>query len=34
MQRSGSETSALGMPWRLWKILSVSVPLKRLLDSC
>ena len=34
MQRNGSETKALGMPSREWKILSVSVPVKRLLASC
>mgnify|MGYP005653105875 CR=1 FL=1 len=34
MQRRGSETRALGTPRREWKILSVSVPVKRLLDSC
>ncbi len=34
MQRKGSETRALGTPSRWVKILSVSVPVKRLLASC
>ena len=34
MLRSGRETKALGTPSRVWKILSVSVPVKRLLASC